>query len=75
LYLRKPTSKGREGLERGDKKGGKCKKKGNGMKREARGKGGKERGVDLPDQCQTASYAPDLCMHLLLWGCFLYHVT
>jgi len=22
------------------------------------GKGGKERGMDLPDQCQTASYAP-----------------
>jgi len=25
------------------------------------GRGGKGRGRDLPDQCQTASYAPEIC--------------
>jgi len=43
LYLRRPTSRGRKGVEGG----------------EGRSKG-KERGMDVPDQCQIVSYAPDV---------------
>ena len=32
--------------------------KGKGEEGKGSGKGGNERGRDLPDQCQTASYAP-----------------
>jgi len=52
-------------------RGGKARRRETGGEREER----EGEGVDLPDQCQTAPYAPDLCMHLLLWGCVLYRVT
>jgi len=50
LCLRAPASKGRDRVL-----GGIGKDKGNGMRRT---RGGKGRGGDLPDRCETASYAP-----------------
>jgi len=46
------TYKGSEGVEEGEGKG-------KGRDRAVEGKGKKERGRDLPEQCQTASYAPE----------------
>jgi len=48
LYLRGPTSEEKEGKERRRERGG----------QEEKGEIEKERGRDLPDQCETASYAP-----------------
>jgi len=46
-----PTSKGREGV-----KGKEGKKRGE--NRRTKGNEGEGRGMDMPDQCQTSSYAP-----------------
>ena len=57
LYLRGPTSKRRKGVDGRKGKGREREREGEG---EGTGKKGKERGKDLPDQYQTASYAPGL---------------
>ena len=45
---------------KGSRKGkGRRRGRGDGRERERRGEGRKERGRDLPDQCQTASYVPE----------------
>ena len=55
-----PTSKGRKGVD-GNEGNGRMSERGEGQgKGEWKGRGRKERGTDLTDQCHTASYTPDL---------------
>jgi len=57
-----PTSKGRKGID-GNEGNGRMSERGEGQGKgegEWKGRGRKERGTDLPDQCHTASYTPDL---------------
>ena len=57
------TPRGRKAVQGGEGKKKEREKRTRGTKGEEKGKGGegkgeKERGRDLPDHCQTASYAP-----------------